>query len=90
MFGKRFNLDDVEMAMASRCHSTIACFGKDDLLLAAVEDPQIAPAVHALICETFDLPRHAVQVVAVQQLPRTSNGKLDYQRLSQQTAVTGD
>jgi len=43
-----------------------------------------------MICETFDLPRPAVQVVAMQELPRTPNGKLDYQRLSQPLAATRD
>jgi acyl-CoA synthetase (AMP-forming)/AMP-acid ligase II len=88
LFGKRFNLDDAEKVLARHCHATVACYGRDDLLLVAVENAESRDAIHARICETFDLPRPAVQVVAVPQLPRTSNGKLDYQRLSQQAVVT--
>ena len=90
MFGKRFNLDDVEKVIARRCNATVACYGRDDLLQAAVEYSGGVEAIHAMICETFDLPRPAVQVVAMQELPRTPNGKLDYQRLSQPLAATRD
>ena len=82
MFGKRFNLDDVEKLLARRLDSSVACYGRDDLLMAAVENGENIAQVHAMICETFDLPRPAVKVVAMKELPRTPNGKLDYKRLA--------
>jgi long-chain acyl-CoA synthetase len=82
MFGKRFNLDDVEKILSRRLELRVACYGRDDLLMAAVENGENTEAIGRMICETFDLPRTAVRVVAVKELPRTANGKLDYQRLA--------
>jgi acyl-CoA synthetase (AMP-forming)/AMP-acid ligase II len=82
LFGKRFNLDDVERILSRRLDSTVACYGRDDLLMAAVEGCENPEAISGIVCETFDLPRTAVQVIAVKELPRTANGKLDYQRLA--------
>jgi len=83
MFGKRFNLDDIEKVVARRCEISIACYGLDDLLMAAVESAANCATVHGVICETFDLPRPAVKVIAIPELPRTPNGKLDYKRLAE-------
>ena len=81
MFGKRFNLDDAERVLMRRCETVVACYGRDDLLMAAVENPQDTAAIHAIICDTFGLPKPAVKVMAINELPRTSNGKLEYKRL---------
>lgn len=81
MFGKRFNLDDVEKLLAHRLDASVACYGRDDLLMAAVENGENIAQAHGMICEMFDLPRPAVKVVAMKELPRTPNGKLDYTRL---------
>ena len=83
MFGKRFNLDDVEKVVARRCEISIACYGRDDLLMAAVELAANCSTVHGVICEIFNLPRPAVKVIAIPELPRTPNGKLDYKRLAE-------
>jgi long-chain acyl-CoA synthetase len=83
MFGKRFNLDDVEKMVARRCEISTACCGHDDLLMVAVESAATRAVVHRVICETFDLPRPAVKVIAVSELPRTANGKVDYKRLAE-------
>jgi long-chain acyl-CoA synthetase len=89
MFGKRFNLDDVEKVLARHCDSNVACYGRDDLLIAAVENCENGDAIHATICKTFDLPRPAVKVVILEALPRTPNGKLDYKRLSESSFAQG-
>ena len=87
MFGKRFNLDDAEKMLARGCEMTVACYGRDDLLMAAVENCENGEAIHKAVCETFDLPRSAVKVVVLQTLPRTPNGKLDYKRLAESSAT---
>ena len=94
MFGKRFNLDDVEKLLAQRLDASVACYGRDDFLMAAVENGENITHVHGMICEMFDLPRPAVKVVAIKELPRTPNGKLDYKSLAgvereNKVAVTG-
>jgi acyl-CoA synthetase (AMP-forming)/AMP-acid ligase II len=83
MFGKRYNLDDVENVLARLSAHAVACYGRDDLLIAAVENCENTETIHAIACETFDLPRPAVKVVAMRELPRTPNGKLDYKRLAE-------
>ena len=45
-------------------------------------------AVQSIVCDTFDLPRPAVRVVTVTELPRTPNGKLDYKRLAEPDRAT--
>jgi acyl-CoA synthetase (AMP-forming)/AMP-acid ligase II len=90
MFGKRFNLDDAEKVLARRCETVVACFGRDDLLLAAVEDGTNRSQIHTTICEAFALPRPAVRVVALPSLPRTPNGKLDYKKLAEAAEQRGE
>jgi acyl-coenzyme A synthetase/AMP-(fatty) acid ligase len=82
LFGKRFNLDELEIILARRFQSTVACYGRDDLLMAAVEDREDTEMIRGTVCEMFDLPRAAVKVVAMKKLPRMSNGKLEYRRLA--------
>ena len=83
LFGKRFNLDDLEGTLAGHLAAPVACFGLDDLLQVAVEGIDSPEAVRETVCTLFDLPRTAVKVTAVSKLPRTANGKLNYQALTQ-------
>jgi len=83
MFGKRFNLDEVEQIVQARFGFPTACFGRDDLLMVTLEagSERIA-AVVAMLSETFGVPKNAVWVDAVVDLPRTARGKIDYQVLA--------
>jgi acyl-CoA synthetase (AMP-forming)/AMP-acid ligase II len=83
MFGKRFNLDEVEKIVQRRFEIPVACFGRDDLLMVSLEtnSPEVG-AIQAMLRETFGLPRDAVMVTALQKLPRTASGKTDYQALA--------
>jgi long-chain acyl-CoA synthetase len=81
LFGKRFNLDELEIILSRRFESVVACCGRDDLLIAAVENCDDSEMIRGIVCEMFDLPRAAVKVVAMRELPRTTNGKLEYQRV---------
>jgi acyl-coenzyme A synthetase/AMP-(fatty) acid ligase len=83
MFGKRFNLDEVEQIVQRRFEIPVACFGRDDLLMVSLEtnSPEVG-AIQAMLRETFGLPRDAVMVTALQKLPRTATGKTDYQALA--------
>jgi len=83
LFGKRFNLDDIENILSRHIASPAACFGSDDLLQIAIEGVDATDGVREMVCKLFDLPRNAVTVIAVTELPRTTNGKLNYQALNQ-------
>jgi acyl-CoA synthetase (AMP-forming)/AMP-acid ligase II len=80
MFGKRLSLDEVEQLLQHRFALPVACLGRDDLLMVAVEGGEtdtIATALRTVL----GLPRDAVRVLPVPSLPRTASGKIDYQRL---------
>ena len=81
LFGKRFNLDDIENILSRHIASPAACFGSDDQLQVAIEGLDATDDVREMVCKLFDLPRTAVQVIAVAELPRNANGKLNYQTL---------
>ena len=82
LFGKRFNLDDFEAILSRRFETTIACYGRDDLMTIAAENCDSPEVMQQIACEIFDLPRTAVKAVSVNKLPLTINGKLDYQCLA--------
>jgi long-chain acyl-CoA synthetase len=82
LFGKRFNLDEVESVLSRRLNLAVACFGRDDLLMVAAENCGTVEGVRDAVCQVFVLPRTAVKVIGVTELPRTMNGKIDYPRLS--------
>ncbi|MBV9180682.1 MAG: AMP-binding protein [Acidobacteria bacterium] len=82
LFGKRFNLDEVEQIVQSNFGFPIACFGRDDLLMLAFEGSDgVVPKVLAMVREKFRLPQDSIQVEAHERLPRTLRGKIDYQSL---------
>lgn len=83
LFGKRFNLDDVENIVSRNRALPVACFGNDDLLQVAVQGCKDTEEIREMVCKTFDLPRTAVNVVAVSELPRTLNGKINYHILTE-------
>lgn len=82
LFGKRFNLDEVERILAEQSRTPVACYGSDDLLVAAVEQPFNPEKLRRTACEIFDLPQGAVAVRGVKELPRNGNGKTDYKQLA--------
>jgi acyl-CoA synthetase (AMP-forming)/AMP-acid ligase II len=83
MFGKRFNLDEVEQIVQRRFGFPTACFGRDDLLRVAIEaGGERVDAVVAMLSETFGIPKNAARVEGVSALPRTGRGKIDYQALA--------
>jgi long-chain acyl-CoA synthetase len=83
MFGKRFNLDEVEQIVQGRFGFPMACFGRDDLLRVAIEaGGENIDSVIAMLSETFGIPKNAARVETVSVLPRTGRGKIDYQALA--------
>jgi len=82
LFGKRFNLDEMEIILSRRFQSAVACGGRDDLLIAAVENYDDSETIRGIVCEMFDLPRTVVKIVTTRELPRTTNGKIEYHRVT--------
>ncbi len=83
MFGKRFNLDEVEQIVQGRFGFPTACFGRDDLLMVTIEaDSENTAAVVAMLGETFGVPKNAVRVEARSRTAAHDSGKIDYQVLT--------
>jgi long-subunit acyl-CoA synthetase (AMP-forming) len=81
LFGKRFNLDEMESILSRRFQATLACCGRDDLLIVAVENSYDLETIREIVSEMFDLPRAIVKVMAMGKLPRNTNGKIEYERM---------
>jgi len=82
VFGKRFNLDEVERIVSNILQTPVACLGHDDHLVVVAETCRDRSEVTEVVCATFDLPRAVVRVYTIGALPRNSNGKLDYPSLA--------
>jgi long-chain acyl-CoA synthetase len=82
IFGKRFNLDEIEQILQERCRLPLACFGQDDHLIVAVEtEGDVTGMVAKVVREMFALPSSAVHIRTVPRLPRTARDKTDYSAL---------
>jgi long-chain acyl-CoA synthetase len=88
IFGKRFNLDDVERLLQDRLGVPVACCGRDDLL-AVVLEGGAAEQVPGVARNLFNLPKDALQVVTVASLPRTASGKVNYSALTATHGIAG-
>jgi long-chain acyl-CoA synthetase len=80
LFGKRFNLDELELLLQRSVGFPIACFGQDDLLVIAIEGHDIA-AVATVTRRLFALPSDVIRILPLESLPRTINGKVNYRGL---------
>lgn len=79
LFGKRFNLDDIESILSDAGYDVIAT-GIDDKLLVATRSPD-ASRIAELLIDRFGLPSGSFEVRAVEVYPRLSSGKIDYATL---------
>ncbi|GAA1754054.1 AMP-binding protein [Kocuria aegyptia] len=75
--GLRVDLGQVERILAE-LGVTAAAAGSDERLVVAVEGEQDTSLLAKLVAESIGLPRPAVEMHAVGQLPRLGTGKVDY------------
>ena len=87
IFGKRFGLDEMESLIGQRLGQVVACFGQDDHLCVAIEGGSNEQAVLQILKETLKIHPSAFRIRALDALPRTANGKLDYNALTKQEAL---
>lgn len=76
-FGLRVDLDEVER-LGSGVAGDVLCAGDDDGVVVATTDAGRAGDLGARLGEHMGLPRAAVRVVVLDELPRLGNGKPDY------------
>jgi acyl-CoA synthetase (AMP-forming)/AMP-acid ligase II/acyl carrier protein len=75
--GLRIDLGQVEKTL-QKLGLHAACAGTDQKMVAAVEGSHDERLLAKMLCQNLGLPRAAVEVHAVERLPRLATGKTDY------------
>ncbi|WP_237658288.1 AMP-binding protein [Ureibacillus xyleni] len=83
LFGLRINLDEMEKKLESEIHTTVVCTGTDDKLIVAIESEKVVEQVKEAIEKLYKLHRTAYKVKIIDEMPRFSNGKVDYLTLKE-------
>jgi long-chain acyl-CoA synthetase len=82
IYGKRVNLDEVEHILAKN-FNPVACLGSDDNLEIFTTSNLEGPTLKHFVSKEFNLNPIAIRICIVEELPRLSNGKIDYKILGQ-------
>lgn len=86
LFGVRTSLDEIQDMLEQQLGRPVACVGRDDLLVVAVEsrnDTDATAAARAVI-DAYGFHHSAVRARCVASIPRSAAGKKLYQQLSDQ------
>ncbi|MGA9715771.1 MAG: AMP-binding protein, partial [Aeromicrobium sp.] len=86
LYGMRIDLDDVECALANLCVSG-RCVSEGERLQVFVQRDRVCEAVRDAVVRHSRLPSHVVDVIDVDDQPRTSTGKVDYAALRHRAAA---
>lgn len=87
-FGIRTDLDALQQMLADH-GIPAACTGRDDGIVVAVRrdaGSDVATRVESIVTERLALPASILTVVAVDELPRRPNGKIDHPAVARLTA----
>ncbi|HET7194986.1 MAG TPA: AMP-binding protein [Nocardioides sp.] len=91
VFGLRLDLDRIETTLAARVpRAEVRCLAVGDTLHAFTTRRRSSARLHAELTELCGLPRSAVRVHTVAELPRTGAGKPDHAALEQQARLADD
>jgi long-chain acyl-CoA synthetase len=79
LLGNRVSLDEVEAALEGALATAVACTGKDDKMLVAIEaDSSVSANATALLNQRYKLHQSVFSLMFCEALPLLSNGKKDY------------
>jgi long-chain acyl-CoA synthetase len=81
LFGRRFSLDEMEEVIARYVGCGVACCGKDDHVVVAIDSSLGQKGTAKVMTDILKLHPSAFRVVTLNSLPRLPNGKQDYQAL---------
>lgn len=91
VFGLRLDLDRIETTLAARVRpAEVRCLAVGDALHAFTTRRRSSSRLHAELAELCGLPRSAVRVHTVAELPRTCAGKPDHAALERQARLVDD
>ncbi len=83
LFGKRYNLDELESLLIQRTgHQDCRCTGSDDRLCVYLTDGTLEPEVETYLKEHLDLSRSVFRCHVIPEIPLKANQKTDYQKLN--------
>jgi acyl-CoA synthetase (AMP-forming)/AMP-acid ligase II len=88
LFGRRVDLDQVERDL-DHVGIEALCGGDDEQLVVAVRCPEQAEAARLFVVDRIGLTTSVVSIVVVDEFPRLTNGKLDYETISRSKAPQG-
>ena len=81
VFGNRVNLDEVQSFLLE-IGLDAACVGTDDKIVVYITDPIKIESVHRDVSTFLKLNRTAISVKVIDELPRSTSGKLEYAKLN--------
>lgn len=81
LFGLRLSLDEIEKQIESTLHTNAVCVGTDDKMIVVTPDEEQTDKIRAFIEHLYKLHRSAFRVKVVDEIPRLSNGKINYEVL---------
>lgn len=81
LFGLRLNLDDIEKKIETTCQTNVTCVGSDDKLVLIIREEGHKEQIQYMVEHLFKLHRSAFRVKVMDDLPRLSNGKVNYEAL---------
>ena len=81
IFGNRINLDEIEDKLKEE-GIICACNEKNDLLNMYIENKQKISAIEKFFSNKIIINRRYIKINLVKKIPRSSNGKIQYSKLS--------
>ena len=81
IFGNRINLDEIEDKLKEE-GIICACNEKNDLLNMYIENKQKISAIEKFFSNKIIINRKYIKINLVKKIPRSSNGKIQYSKLS--------
>ena len=81
IFGNRINLDEIEDKLKEE-GIICACNEKNDLLNMYIENKQKISAIEKFFSNKIIINRRYIKINLVKKIPRGSNGKIQYSKLS--------
>jgi long-chain acyl-CoA synthetase len=84
LFGLRINLDEAELQLNQKLKCTAICFGDDNCLQIRIEsnDEVMVEKAIDIVNNTFHLHHSKVKVSLINKIPRSSNGKIQYEKVT--------
>lgn len=82
LHGIRINLDDIECAVEEKYGISCACCGEENQLKVFLMNLKLPIGVNEWIAKRFKFSRATIYCYAIDDFPRTSNQKVDYQALN--------